>query len=133
MKKYIKLIAIVLVLSIILPGVVQAQSENNEEKIIRISGSTRVETSIEASKIAFKDTTSEYVILVGYNGEVDALTGTMLAGAKGAPLLITRKEALSEGVKEEIARLDAKTVYILGGETRVSKDVEIELEENSTP
>lgn len=94
MKKHIKVIAIFLVIAIILPGIVQATPIGEDIKIKRLAGASRVETAIEASKEVYKDG-SDSVVLVGYSGEVDALGGTLLASAKDAPLLLTKRDKLS--------------------------------------
>lgn len=125
MKKFSKFLSILLVVGMILPGIVQANGEEMEK---RLSGKTRVETAIEASKEVYPSG-AEAVVLAGFNGEVDALTGTLLASAKDAPLLLTLQGKLSPETKTEIRRLKPKTVYILGGETVVSAAVEAELKD----
>nr|WP_300005884.1 cell wall-binding repeat-containing protein [Tissierella sp.] len=91
----------------------------------RIKGDNRIETSIEISKQAFNSSNS--AILVGYNGEVDALTGTILAQEKGAPILISSSNKLVEALKIELKRLQVEEVYILGGYSIVERQVEEEL------
>lgn len=124
-KRFSRILAIVLVFAMVIPGmtgIVEAAPE--DAKVVeRLAGDTRVGTAVEASKKAYADGT-ETVVLAGYNGTVDALTGTLLAKAKDAPLLLTTKDKLSEGTEKEIKRLEAKSVYIVGGENVVSKDVE---------
>ncbi|OLS02617.1 cell wall-binding repeat-containing protein [Tissierella creatinophila] len=87
----------------------------------RIGGNNRVLTSVNVSKNSFK--TSDTVILVGYNGEIDALGGTLLASRLNAPILMTAKDSLTDQTKLEIQRLGARNIVILGGEGAVSKDV----------
>lgn len=124
MKKYSKIIAMLLVVSIMLPGIVQASPTSKDvPSIRRIAGPGRVETSVEASKIAFKNGGAKNVVLAGYSGEVDALAGTILANAKNAPLILTKPKVVSDVVKKELKRLGAKNIYILGGESVVSKAV----------
>lgn len=128
LKRFSKFLTVLLVVSMILPGIAQAAPVLTAETsaVQRLAGKGREETAVAASEMAYKDG-AENVVLVGYNGEVDALAGTLLANAKKAPLLITNQASLTETTKKEIARLKAKNVYILGGENVVSEEVEIEL------
>lgn len=88
----------------------------------RISGDSRVETSVEMSKVAYPEGT-DTAILVGFNGMADALAGTLLATSKNAPIMISKKDKVDSVVMNELARLGVKKVYILGGEFVVSKSV----------
>ena len=97
-----------------------------EVTIKRIQGSNRIETSVKVSQEAFK--TSKTAIIVGYNGEVDALTGTILAKEKNAPILMSNKKRLTDGLKNELKRLKTEEVYILGGTSSVEDRVREELE-----
>ncbi len=58
---------------------------------------------------------------------VDGLCATPLATLKNAPILLTKNNKLSEETKEEIKRLGAKNVYIVGGDTVVNETVVSEL------
>ncbi len=109
-------------------AVYAAEDEN------RIAGDDRYET---AAKIATaKYTSTDTVIIVrGDDNEkkepevVDGLTASVLAGAKNAPILLTRQNALPDATKEAIEALGAKNAYIIGGTVAVSEDVEKALEE----
>lgn len=113
---------------IIVAGGADSVLASGSVEITRLAGSGRIETSIAVSKEAYKG--SDSVVLAGCNGEVDALTGTLLAADKDAPLLLTLKDSLHTELKKELERLKPKTVYILGGESVVSKAVENELGKN---
>ena len=131
MKKYKKFFAVLLAISMVLPGlgqvVVAAEKLDDQIGVIRLGGIDREGTAVLASQEAYRDG-AKTVVLTGFSGEVDALTGTLLAGAKKGPLLITRKDKLSQITKTELKRLKAKTVYIIGGTSVVSESVETELE-----
>lgn len=88
----------------------------------RLEGKNRIETSIEISKDAFES--SKTVIIVGYNGEVDALTGTILAERKDAPILMSNSKKLDKSLEVELKRLGCKEVFILGGSSAVEEQVE---------
>lgn len=90
----------------------------------RIGGKDRLETSIRLSQRAYKDGGAAVAVLAGYHGQADALTGTLLATSKDAPLLLTKKNKLEKNLQTELKRLGAKTVYILGGYGVVEKEVE---------
>lgn len=127
MKKYSKNLSIflVLVLVILVPGLVQAAPLNAEVK--RLSGSNRIQTAINVSKEAYENG-AESIILSGYSGSADALSGSLFASDKSAPLLLSPKgEKVSEELKNEIIRLGANNIYILGGTNAVSKGIETEL------
>ncbi len=107
-----------------IPGIAQAGPEN----VKRIYGNSRVQTSIAVSKEVYPDGSAENVVLAGYHGEVDALTGTLLASAKDAPLILIHK--YNDVIKSELTRLGAKNIYLLGGKTVISETVEKELKDS---
>jgi putative cell wall-binding protein len=92
----------------------------------RVSGDDRYLTAVDASKRAFV-AADTVVVATGANWP-DALGGSALAGAVEGPLLLTRPGALPAEVAEEIARLGAKKVYVLGGTAAVADAVEGQLE-----
>lgn len=101
------------------------KKDDKNEHIERFGGSNREETAILVSRFVYK--TSDNVVLSGNGGDVDALTGTLLAAHLDAPLLITKKHSLNDTTRLEIQRLKAKKVYILGGVNAVSDKVEQQL------
>lgn len=119
MKKNKRYILIVFILLISFTKKVSAEKLPT---IKRLDGNNRIETSIKISNEAYK--TSKTAILVGYNGEVDALTGTILAEKEEAPILIADKKNLSQALKDEFKRLGCQQVFILGGPTAVSTQIE---------
>nr|WP_300006167.1 cell wall-binding repeat-containing protein [Tissierella sp.] len=122
---YNKVLSIFLVLAILVPGLAQAAPMNAEVK--RLSGSNRIQTAINVSKEAYKNG-AKSIILSGYSGSADALSGSLLASDKSAPLLLSPKgDKVSKELKNEIIRLGANNIYILGGINAVSKGIESEL------
>lgn len=108
--------------------------------VTSVIGINRVDTAIKLSKQNYNKNGSSAVnniVLVGEHAIVDGLSAAPLAATKNAPLLLTNSKTLNAEVKEEIKRAmnlkdgitagQAKTVYIVGGETVVSKEVELEL------
>lgn len=102
-----------------------AKSEGGAERFVnveRISGDSRVGTSVELSRDTYPEGTNT-AILVGYNGMADALTGTLLATENNAPVLVSKKDRIDGIVISELDRLGVKKVFILGGETVISANV----------
>lgn len=92
----------------------------------RTSGKDRIETSIEISKKHFSK--SRYVIIARSDLFPDSLTATVLASQLDAPILLTSTHKLYERVIEELKRLDAKEIIIVGGVNSISEIVRKELE-----
>ena len=120
-----KVLASTLALSMILPiGVVNADKQNTQQKAksqqtTRISGKDRITTSVEISKSAY--TTSENVVLASGFNFADALSAGQLASALDAPLLLSSQDKLDSQTKNEINRLKAKKVFVVGGDSAISK------------
>lgn len=105
--------------SIVLSTDVKAESKKD---FSRIAGSNRYETSIQVSKKYYSS--SKSIIIA--NGKVfaDALSGGQLALALDAPILLSAENDVSDSLIKEVERLGAKDVYILGGESTISKKIE---------
>lgn len=125
MKKNLKIIFMFLVFTILFPKTIKAEDQNLV-KIERLSGPSRVQTSIEIAKNAYDK--AETVVLVGYNGEVDALTGSIFAKVKDAPLVFVNPQDASE-TKNMLKDLNTKQVYILGGTNAFSNKLENEFKD----
>ena len=121
-----KVLASTLALSMVLPiGVVNADKQNTQQQeksqqVTRISGKDRITTSVEISKSAY--TTSENVVLASGFNFADALSAGQLASALNAPLLLSSQDKLDSQTKNEIERLKAKKVYVVGGNNAISKN-----------
>ena len=90
--------------------------------VTRLAGSNRFKTAAEISKAEF--TTAKTVILAYGMNYADALAGVPLANKLNAPILLTNTNELDASTAEEIKRLKAENVIILGGEGAISADVE---------
>lgn len=95
----------------------------------RLSGNTRIETSVAISRDAFAAQGTDYVVLARADNFADALSGTPLALDRRGPLLLTDSDRLSPVAREEIDRVlrPGGRVFMLGGHTALSTDVEREL------
>ncbi len=98
--------------------VMAATTTSNEE----IIGKNRTETAVKISQDGWKK--AETVILVNDSAIPDALTATPLAYAKNAPILLTGKDGLSKETADEIKRLGAKDVIMIGGDAVLTSKVE---------
>ncbi|MDD2234474.1 MAG: cell wall-binding repeat-containing protein [Desulfitobacteriaceae bacterium] len=88
----------------------------------RLAGADRYATATAISTWGFA--TSDYVILASGENFPDALAGTALAGVTEAPVLLTGKQNAGSETLAEIKRLQAKTIYLLGGIGVISPQVE---------
>ncbi|WP_225743729.1 cell wall-binding repeat-containing protein [Marinilactibacillus sp. Marseille-P9653] len=93
-----------------------------DRKVSRISGETRFETAVNISKQGWDKTST--VVLANSHNFADALAGVPLAGAMKAPILLTRTGELESATLNELNRLGAQNVVILGGEQAISANVE---------
>lgn len=103
-------------------SVVSVNAATTEDKIV---GSNRIDTAVRISKEGWKS--AETVILVNDSAIPDALTATPLAHAKNAPILLTGKNGLNKATADEIKRLGAKDVIMIGGDAVLSANVEKDL------
>ena len=106
---------------------------NNEEtpKVTTLAGLDRFETAIEVSKDAFEDKKATNIVLVAGNSIADGLAATPFAKQENAPVLLTGTDKVSDNTMDEIERVLANKetgkVYLVGGESNISKKVETQL------
>jgi putative cell wall-binding protein len=96
------------------------------DPVTRIAGADRVSTAVLASQAGFPTAGSAGgVVLASAANYPDALVGVPLAAAHVAPVLLTPRDALPDGVYAEIQRAagSGKPVYILGGTAAVGAAV----------
>lgn len=89
----------------------------------RIAGNTRYETMSQIVEQAFP-TSSEYAVLAAGSNFPDALAASSLAGAYNAPIILTDSYSLSSEASFEMQRLGVRKVFIIGGQSAISADVE---------
>lgn len=87
-----------------------------------VEGDDRFGTAVQVSEDAFPEGADTVVIATGLNFP-DALAGSSLAGVYGAPVLLVGGE-IPDVVADEIDRLGASSIFILGGEDAVSAGIE---------
>ena len=109
-------------------------SENAEvttakfDDITRLSGNNRYATAASISKASF--TTNHIAVIANGTNYADALAGVPFAQSLQAPILLTDKDKLPTETLDEIKRLGAKQIIILGGTGAVSENVEKTLDDN---
>lgn len=93
-----------------------------------LAGMDRYLTSAQVSKNGF--TSSDNVVLVSGESDalVDGLTSTPLAASLNAPILLTKSDKLPSCIIDEIDRLGAKNIYIVGGANSISNNISNKLE-----
>lgn len=101
-------------------------SSTRQIPVQEIEGSDKIETAISISKYHWKNT-SEYVVVASVDDFFGALCAVPLASKLNCPILFTEKNTLNKNTKEEITRLGAKKVYIIGDSNIISQDTENEV------
>ena len=91
----------------------------------RIDGKDRIETAINISKKNYDKAKS--VIVVRHDLFPDSMTASVLAKLKDAPILLNPTAKLDSRVGDEIKRLGAQEVIIVGGQDSVSEKVREDL------
>ena len=97
----------------------------NKPETGRIDGRDRIETAINISKQAYNK--AKTVIVVRHDLFPDSMTASVLAKLKDAPIPLNPTNKLDSRVGDEIKRLGAEEVIIVGGQNSVSENVREEL------
>lgn len=97
--------------------------ERPETTVTQLIGAKRFDTAAKISQEGW--TTSTNVILVNGNNRnlVDGLTAAPLASAKDAPILLSYDDKLPQETIDEIKRLKASNVIVIGGESAMPKSI----------
>ncbi|MFL8757109.1 cell wall-binding repeat-containing protein, partial [Clostridioides sp. GD02376] len=92
-----------------------------------LTGQERYETAVKISQDGWKN--ADEVVIVNDSSIADALSATPFAKAKNAPILLTGKDKLNDKTKAEIQRLKAKKVYLIGGTSVLSTNIEKQIKD----
>lgn len=96
-------------------------------KAARSAGLNRYETAVASARLAFPGWTGVAHVVVASGeeaGQVDALAAAGLAGAYGAPLLLTTKDTLPPATRDALRAMPPGVrVHIVGGTAAVSSAV----------
>jgi N-acetylmuramoyl-L-alanine amidase len=128
MKKKLSLLLFLVVL-VLCGSVVSA---NEPVSVERLDGNDRFDVAVNVSKKGWA-TGSHTVILVNYMAFADALAASPLAVKENAPILLTHPNQLTIKTEEEIKRLQAKKVVIVGGTGSVNQAIEVRLSQLNIP
>ena len=85
----------------------------------RVAGADRIQTAVEVSKKYYES--ADTVIVANYEKFADSLSASALSKALKAPILLVQKDQLDSVVAQEIKRLGAKNVIVIGGEQSIDK------------
>ena len=91
----------------------------------RIDGRDRIETAINISKKNYDK--AKTAIVVRHDLFPDSMTASVLAKLKDAPILLNPTDKLDSRVADEIKRLGAEEIIIVGGQNSVSEKVREDL------
>jgi putative cell wall-binding protein len=115
-------------LALLMTAVVpSAAAQSAAPEVVSLDADDPVGGAIAWSRFAFPDGGAETVLLARDDAFADALASGGVQGLMESPLLLTPSERLAERTSEEIERLGAEQVIILGGRGAVSEDVADEL------
>lgn len=89
----------------------------------RIAGSSRFETAIKVSQEGWPSNSTDHVLLAIGDNYPDALSGAPLSKKLNAPILLTKKDSVPSEVLNEIKRVGAENVTVLGGAGTISDAV----------
>lgn len=94
-----------------------------DAEVTRVAGDDRYETAANLAAMFPADLPVVYLASGENPAYPDALTGSALAGANDAPVLLTRKGSIPAATAAALAELNPQTVVVLGGPASVSDEV----------
>lgn len=97
----------------------------------RLSGQDRVETALKISQKGWDS--AQTVILCEYSDYPDAIASTPFAVSLNAPLLLTKGDSIDQRVVNELKRLKAQKIILLGGIACLQPSIEKELDKLILP
>ncbi len=92
-------------------------------RLPRLAGRNRYETAALVARDGFGGGVERVYVATGLDFP-DALAGAAVAGALGAPLLLTDRGSLPGATRDALAALDPSEIVVLGGTAAVSPGVE---------
>ncbi len=121
-RNIIKVIGSTAVFSLIISAAVPvATVKASENEFSQLGGADVYETAAAVSGSNW--TSSDNVILVSSDGYADSISAAVLSKRLNAPILLTGSSELSSVTSDEISRLNAKNIYIIGGEGVISNGI----------
>ncbi|WP_227855837.1 cell wall-binding repeat-containing protein, partial [Clostridioides sp. ES-S-0048-02] len=121
-KKIAAMLTVTMIAGSSTAGIVSAQTVATN-----LTGQERYETAVKISQDGWKN--ADEVVIVNDSSIADALSATPFAKAKNAPILLTGKDKLNDKTKAELQRLKAKKVYLIGGTSVLSANIEKQIKD----
>lgn len=97
-------------------------SNQSGTKYTRLAGSDRYSTALQISKTGWS--TADTVVLASGANFPDALSAVPLAKKYNAPILLTDGKSITSEIAAELNRLKTKNVFIIGGASSISSDID---------
>ncbi|WLD93002.1 ABC transporter substrate-binding protein [Alkalihalobacillus sp. AL-G] len=123
-------IGLIVILFLGLLSVFPADKAEAADTFNRLWGEDRLETAVKISQRGWPDgldNADKSVVLARADDPADALAASSLAGVKDAPILLAYPYEIDQIVLNELVRLKAEKIYVLGGTVAISKPVEDKL------
>lgn len=117
-----KLKSYLLAVSITVGTLITMQNNVYAKVTNRIEGKDRFKTSIAISKEGWQK--SDYAIIANGMDFPDALSASPLATKYNAPIILVNGKELTTEIRDELARLEIKEAFIVGGTGAVSENIE---------
>ena len=111
--------------SSMLAGLMVSSLVTTGHALDRLAGKDRFTTAVEISK--HLNSENRPIVLANARSYVDALSGGSLASASQGRILLVEKDTMPGQTMDEIARNKPSKIYILGGYSSVSLDIENDL------
>lgn len=90
--------------------------------VVRLGGQTRIETAVCISGEGWGETGSETAVICSAFSFADAMAGVPLAAKLDAPVLLTGNTLQEDAVFNQLEKIKAKKVYLIGGEGVISAE-----------
>jgi len=103
-------------------------SASGFNSIKRICGANRYETAVKIAD-SLNAKTGTPVILVNGDNYPDALSISSIAAIMKSPILLINKDEINEAVRKKIQEIRPSSIYIIGSEGAISRNVEKEAAE----
>lgn len=129
-------LAVLGVVSTMAPSALAAPAPEGFGPVISLSGPDRVGTAVAVSRWSQEHRCADredgcdfgsVAVLARADAYADALVAAPLARSLQAPVLLAAMDALPEGTRDELVRLDSREVVLMGGVAALSSDIEQEL------
>lgn len=104
----------------------QSKEAYAENRVSRLAGPDRYRTAVQISQAGWK--TSKYAIIVRGSDFADALCAVPLAQKYNCPILFSNYDLTNSATLDELDRLEAENILIVGGYGAISDNAEKELD-----